>query len=173
MNKILKYTIETLKYSDISYNYIIGEDGNVYEGRGIYKAGFHFDSILKLLLAGLYLKAIVREHIPREIAKVHFQVFQTRIQLVLLYWVTSLVSYFLFKPSWLPLSKFSEELPNAKALEAFDSLIRMLRSDEVLKECVTMVGKSDINASESPGKKLTQYWAENSPFWYINCSKLE
>ena len=51
LNKILKYTIETLKYSDISYNYIIGEDGNVYEGRGTYKAGFHFDSILKLLLA--------------------------------------------------------------------------------------------------------------------------
>ena len=44
LNKILKYTIETLKYSDISYNYIIGEDGNVYEGRGTYKAGFHFDS---------------------------------------------------------------------------------------------------------------------------------
>ena len=129
---------------------------------------------LRLLLAEIYLKAIVREHIPREIAKVHFQVSQTRIQLVLLYWVTSLVSYFLFKSSWLPISFFSsEELPNAKALDAFDSLIRMLRSDGVLKECVTLVGKSDINASESPGKKLTQYWAEHSPFWHINCSKLE
>ena len=49
---------------------------------------------LRLLLAEIYLKAIVREHIPWEIAKVHFQVFQTRIQLVLLYWVILLVSYF-------------------------------------------------------------------------------
>ena len=48
MNKILKFTIETLKYSDISYNYIIGEDGNVYEGRGTYKAGFQIDDIAGL-----------------------------------------------------------------------------------------------------------------------------
>ena len=66
----------------------------------------------------------------------------------------------------------SEELPNAKALDAFDSLIKMLRSDGVLKECVTLIGKSDIDPTESPGKKLAQYWAENSPFWHINCSKL-
>ena len=120
----------------------------------------------------VYLKAVVRELIPGETAKVHFQVFQTRIQSVLLYWVTSLVSNI-----WVveqPISIFSlEELPNRKALEAFDSLIRSLRSDGILKECVTMVGKNDINATESPGKKLTQYWAENSPFWHINCSKIE
>ena len=109
------------------------------------------------------------------IAKVHFQAFQTPIPLVSPYWVTSLVSNFCPCSISIILYHFfsSEELPNSKALEAFDSLIRTLRSDGVLKECVTLVGKSDINATESPGKKLTQYWKENSPFWHINCSKLE
>jgi len=87
--------------------------------------------------------------------------------------VTSLVSNFYLTIS----NQFhffsSEELPNTKALQAFDSLIRTLRSDGVLKECVTLVGRNDMKGSESPGKKLTQYWAENSPFWHINCSKIE
>merc|ERR1711953_825121 len=34
-----------LKYSDIGYNYLIGEDGNIYEGRGTYK-GAHTNGAL-------------------------------------------------------------------------------------------------------------------------------
>ena len=38
LNAILKQHLKDR--SDISYNYIIGEDGNIYEGRGTYKVSF-------------------------------------------------------------------------------------------------------------------------------------
>ena len=37
MNSILDVFLNELKFSDIGYNYMIGEDGNIYEGRGTYK----------------------------------------------------------------------------------------------------------------------------------------
>ena len=33
--------MNTLGWSDIGYNYLIGEDGNIYEGRGPYRSGAH------------------------------------------------------------------------------------------------------------------------------------
>ncbi|XP_001605218.1 peptidoglycan-recognition protein SC2 [Nasonia vitripennis] len=35
------YHMNTKKWSDIGYNFLVGEDGNVYEGRGWGKAGAH------------------------------------------------------------------------------------------------------------------------------------
>lgn len=131
LNAILKKQLETL--SDISYNYIIGEDGNIYEGRGTYK-GAHTRGNKDGAFPGVSNSNTIGIAI---------------------------------------LGDFREETPNEIALQAFDSLIKILRSDGVLKECVTLIAKSDIDGSESPGKKLTEYWAENSPFWHINCSKLE
>ena len=37
MNSILDVFLNELKFSDIGYNYMIGEDGNIYEGRGTYR----------------------------------------------------------------------------------------------------------------------------------------
>ena len=37
LNTILDAFLNELKFSDIGYNYMIGEDGNIYEGRGTYK----------------------------------------------------------------------------------------------------------------------------------------
>ena len=67
----------------------------------------------------------------------------------------------------------SEQLPNEKALRAFDILIRILRSEEILEDCVTLVGKSDVvhREGDSPGTRLVEYWTENSPFWHTNCTK--
>ena len=39
LNEILKVQLE-MAYTDIAYNYIVCEDGNVYEGRGL-KTGAH------------------------------------------------------------------------------------------------------------------------------------
>lgn len=40
--KILQnYHINEKKWSDIGYNFLVGEDGNVYEGRGWAKTGAH------------------------------------------------------------------------------------------------------------------------------------
>ena len=36
LNLILKEFLEDFEFSDIAYNYMIGEDGNIYEGRGTY-----------------------------------------------------------------------------------------------------------------------------------------
>jgi N-acetylmuramoyl-L-alanine amidase len=33
--------MDTKKWSDIGYNFLVGEDGNVYEGRGWGKKGAH------------------------------------------------------------------------------------------------------------------------------------
>ena len=33
--------MNSLGWSDIGYNYLIGEDGNIYEGRGPYRSGAH------------------------------------------------------------------------------------------------------------------------------------
>ena len=37
LNTILDAFLNELKFSDIGYNYMIGEDGNIYEGRGTNK----------------------------------------------------------------------------------------------------------------------------------------
>ena len=70
-------------------------------------------------------------------------------------------------------NRFSEQLPNEKALKAFDMLIRILRSKGILEECVTLVGKSDVvhREGDSPGKRLVEYWSANSPFWHMDCTK--
>ena len=69
---------------------------------------------------------------------------------------------------------FKDQLPNEKALKAFDMLIRMLRSKGVLKDCVTLVGLHEVvhREGDSPGKKHVEYWTENSPFWHTNCTKI-
>ncbi|KAG7211020.1 hypothetical protein KM043_016382 [Ampulex compressa] len=41
MRSFQNYHIDTKKWSDIGYNFVIGEDGNIYEGRGWGKAGAH------------------------------------------------------------------------------------------------------------------------------------
>ena len=52
-------------------------------------------------------------------------------------------------------------------------LVRILRSKGILKECVTVAGKNELvhREGDSPGKKLVEYWIENSPFWHTNCTK--
>ena len=44
LNTILDAFLNQLKFSDIGYNYMIGEDGNIYEGRGTYK-GAHTKNV--------------------------------------------------------------------------------------------------------------------------------
>ena len=63
-------------------------------------------------------------------------------------------------------------LPNEKALKAFDMLIRILQSKGILKECVTLGGKSDVvhRGDGSPGTKLVEYWSKYSPYWHQNCT---
>ena len=185
LNAILKKQLETL--SDISYNYIIGEDGNIYEGRGTYKTGFRYYMIYNLYLQSFKLNGLHRENwIPTEniIFENQAKGAHTRgnkdgafpgvsnsntIGIAILGDFRGEFSLSFDQYVY----TYSEETPNEIALQAFDSLIKILRSDGVLKECVTLIAKSDIDGSESPGKKLTEYWAENSPFWHINCSKLE
>ena len=67
---------------------------------------------------------------------------------------------------------FSEQLPNEKALKAFDILIRILQSELILNKCVTVVGRNDVvhRKDDSPGKKLVEYWSEESPNWHKNCT---
>ena len=52
-------------------------------------------------------------------------------------------------------------------------LIRMLRSDGILKDCVTLAGRNEVvyREGDSPGKELVEYWTENSPFWHTDCSQ--
>lgn len=41
MRSIQKYHMDDLKWADIGYNFLVGEDGNVYEGRGWDVIGAH------------------------------------------------------------------------------------------------------------------------------------
>ncbi|CAG9761211.1 unnamed protein product [Ceutorhynchus assimilis] len=41
LREIQNYHIDTMEYDDIGYNFIIGGDGNVYEGVGWHKIGAH------------------------------------------------------------------------------------------------------------------------------------
>ena len=41
LKRIQNFHIKTKKYNDIAYNFLIGSDGNVYEGRGWKRVGSH------------------------------------------------------------------------------------------------------------------------------------